>query len=76
MKTYRFVTETHRHVLAESLEEAIQAFNEMNPEAISNQANRVTRIEVQDEDGEFWPVDRPLRAGDVDAMGDAMRFFA
>lgn len=71
MKTYRFVTTTHHDVLAETLEEAIEAFNEMKRGGLSTQFDMVTRIEVKDEKGEYITVDRPLRAGDLDARKEA-----
>ncbi len=71
MKTYRFVTTTHHDVPAETLEEAIQAFNEMKRAGLSTQFDMVTRIEVKDERGEYIPMDRPLRAGNLDAGKEA-----
>ncbi len=67
MNTYRFVTTTHRDVVAETLEEAVEAFNEMKRRGLSPEAESVVRVEVEDEKGEYIPVDRPLRGGDVDA---------
>ncbi|MGO9569372.1 MAG: hypothetical protein ACLP5H_17700 [Desulfomonilaceae bacterium] len=62
MKTYRFVTTTHQDVVAETLEEAIEAFNEMRQARLSPNVDMVGRIEVRDEKGGYVPVDRPLRA--------------
>jgi hypothetical protein len=67
MRTYRFLTTIHHDVLAETLDEAIVAFNEMKRQGLSLGLDTVSRIEVQDEHGEFITVDRPLRAGDLDA---------
>jgi hypothetical protein len=66
MKTYRFVTTTHRDVVAETLEEAVETFNEMRRGGLSPEYDTVVRVEVEDEEGEYIPVDRPLRGGDVD----------
>jgi hypothetical protein len=63
MKTYRFVTETHHAVFAETLEEAVESFNEMKRRGLSPKFNSVNRIEVKGETGEFIPADRPLRGG-------------
>jgi hypothetical protein len=62
MKTYRFVTTAHQDVVAESLEVAIAAFNEMKQAGPSPKIDTVLRIEVRDEKGGYVPVDRPLRA--------------
>lgn len=66
MKTYRFVTRTHHDVLAESLEGALKAFNEMKQQ-LSPQFDAVIRVEVEEEEGRYIPVDHRLRAGDLDA---------
>ena len=71
MKTYRFVTTTYHDVQAETLEKAIDAFNEMKRGEISTQLGIVSRIEVKDEKGNSVPVDRPLRGGDLDARQEA-----
>jgi hypothetical protein len=63
MKTYRFVTTTHQDVAAETLEEAITAFNKGMQAGLSSKIDTVCRIEVRDEKGEYVPVDQPLRAG-------------
>jgi hypothetical protein len=63
MKTYRFVTEAHCDVLAETLEDAIEAFKEMQQKGLSAKVDEVSRIEVKDEKGEYIPVDCRLRAG-------------
>jgi hypothetical protein len=63
MKTYRFVTEAHFDVLAETLEAAIEAFKEMRQKGLSPNVDEVSRIEVKDKKGEYVPVDYPLRAG-------------
>jgi hypothetical protein len=70
MKTYRFVTTTHHEVFAETLEEALNAFHEMKQRGLSPQSDTVSRIEVEDEEGHYIPVDRALRAGDLDARTD------
>jgi len=62
MKTYRFVTKTHQDVLAETLEEAVKAFEEMRQAGLTPKLETVSRIEVEDEEGEYIPIDRPLRA--------------
>lgn len=67
MKTYRFVVTTHHDVFAETLEQALEAFHEMKRRGLSPQFDSVMRIEVQDERGNYIPVDRALRAGDLDA---------
>jgi hypothetical protein len=71
MKTYRFVIATHHDLPTETLEEAIYAFNEMKRRGLLAQFDTVIRIEVEDEKGEHIPVDRPLRAGDLDASKEA-----
>lgn len=67
MKTYRFFTKAHCDVYAETLEEAVKSFNEMKQRGLSPELDTVVRIEVQDEEGHFIPVDRALRGGDLDA---------
>ncbi len=62
MKTYRFVTTTHQDVVAETLEEAIAAFNEMRQAGFSPTVDTVGRVEVRDDKGGYARVDRPLRA--------------
>jgi len=62
MKTYRFVTTTHQDVVAETLEKAIAAFNEMRQAGLAPEADMVDRVEVRDEKGGYVPVDRPMRA--------------
>ncbi len=62
MKTYRFVTTTHEDVVAETLEEAIEAFNKVRQAGLSPEIDTVGRIEVRDEKGEYVSVDHPLRA--------------
>jgi hypothetical protein len=62
MKTYRFVTTTHQDVVAETLEEAIRAFNGVRRAGLSPKVDTVGRIEVRDEKGRYVPVDHPLRA--------------
>ncbi|MEW6350026.1 MAG: hypothetical protein AB1646_13250 [Thermodesulfobacteriota bacterium] len=71
MKTYRFVTTTHHDVLAETLEEAIKAFNEIKRGGLSPEVDAVTGIEVENETGQYMRVDRPLRGGDLDARREA-----
>jgi pentatricopeptide repeat protein len=66
MKTYRFVSKTHHDVIADSLEEAVKAFNEMKQEGLLPEVDVVSRIEVRNAEGAYVPVDRPLRAGDLD----------
>lgn len=62
MKTYRFVTTTHQDVVAETVEEAIAAFNEMRQAGLSPNVDTVGRVEVRDDKGGYVPVDRPMRA--------------
>ena len=62
MKTYRFVTTAHHDVFAETLEEAIAAFNKRKQAGLSPKIDTVRRIEVRDKKGEYVPVDQPLRA--------------
>lgn len=71
MKTYRFVTETYHDVFAETLEEAIESFNEMKRSGRSPKFDAVSRIEVEGDAGAFIPADRPLRGGDLDAKREA-----
>ena len=63
MKTYRFVIAAHHDVSAETLEEAMEAFNEIKRKGLSPKVDTVSRIEVKDEKGEYIPVDYPMRAG-------------
>ena len=72
MKAYRFVTENHQDVFAETLDEAIEAFNEMKQARLSPKVDMVSRIEVRDERGEYMPVDLPLRAGVLGAREEAL----
>jgi hypothetical protein len=72
MKTYRFVTTSHRDVSAETVEEAMEAFNEMEQQGLSPQFDSVIRVEVEDKEGRFVPVDHALRAGDLDARKEAL----
>jgi hypothetical protein len=62
MKTYRFVTAAHHDVFAETLEEAIEAFREMEQKGIAPKVDMVRRIEVKDKKGAYTPVDHSLRA--------------
>ncbi len=71
MKTYRFVSTAHHDVPAETLEEAIKAFNEMKRGGLSPKLGAVTEIEVEDEPGQYIRVDRPLRGGDLEAGREA-----
>jgi hypothetical protein len=71
MKTYRFVIAAHHDVLAETLEEAMEAFNEMKHKGLLPKVDTVSRIEVKDEKGEYIPVDYPLRAGHLAANKEA-----
>lgn len=63
MKTYRFVIAAHHDVSAETLEEAMEAFNEIKQKGLSPKVDTVSRIEVKDEKGEYIPLDYPMRAG-------------
>ncbi len=71
MKTYRFVIAAHHDVFAETLEEALKAFNEMKRRGLSPQFDAVIRVEVEEGEGRYLPVDHPLRAGDLDASKEA-----
>ncbi len=69
MKEFRFVSTTHHSVSAETLEKAIEAFNEIKQEGDAPAIHLVRRVEVKDDGGEYVPVDGPLRAGDLDRAG-------
>lgn len=56
---------------SESLEDALKAINELKQGGLSHQFDTVMRIEVEDDEGHYVPVDRPLRAGDLDARKEA-----
>jgi hypothetical protein len=71
MKTYRFVMAAHHDVFAETLEEAMEAFNEIRQKGLSPKVDMVSRIEVKDEKGEYTPVDYALRAGNLAANKEA-----
>jgi hypothetical protein len=71
MKTYRFVMTTHHDVFAATLEEAVETFHELRRQGLSPKLDVVTRIEVENEKGDFIAVDRPLRGGDLDARWEA-----
>ncbi len=71
MKTYRFVIAAHHDVSAETLEEAMEAFNEIKQKGLSPKVDTVSRIEVKDEKGEYMPVDHALRAGILAADKEA-----
>ena len=71
MKTYRFVIASHHDVFAETLEEAMEAFNEIKQKGLSPKVDMVSRIEVKDEKGEYIPVDYRLRAGHLAANKEA-----
>ena len=66
MRQYRFVACTNETVSAESLEKAIEIFKNKMQEMQVPEDFSIRRIEVLDENGEYVPVDRPLRAGDLD----------
>jgi hypothetical protein len=63
MKTYRFVIASHHDVSAETLEGAMDDFNEIKQKALSPKVDMGIRIEVKDEKGEYIPLDCPMRAG-------------
>jgi hypothetical protein len=66
MRQYRFVASISETVFAKNLEKAIEIFkNRMHEKQITEDFT-LRRIETLDENGEYVPVDRPLRAGDVD----------
>jgi hypothetical protein len=71
MQTYRFVIAAHHDVSAETLEEALVAFNEIKRKGLSPEVDMVSRIEVKDEKGEYIPVDYPMRAGNLAANKEA-----
>jgi hypothetical protein len=71
MKTYRFVTTAHHDVSAETLEEAMETFNEIKQKGLLPKVDMVSRIEVKDEKGEYMPVDYPMRAGNPAANKEA-----
>jgi hypothetical protein len=62
---------THHHVFAETLEGAIEAFRNMEEKGLPPAVHTVSRIEVEDEKGEYIPVDCPLRAGYQSANKEA-----
>ncbi len=66
MTQYRFIAKSQLEVSADSLEEAIRAFHATKERERMQGVHQVERIEVVDEAGNSEPVDRPLRAGDVD----------
>ena len=72
VKTYREVEQRKqtdlllRHImtfLAETLEKAMAAFGEMKQKGLSPKIDMVSRREAKDKEGEYIPVDCPLRAG-------------
>ncbi len=69
MRQFRFVGTTHHSVSAESLEKAIETFNEIKKSGIARGVHSIRRVEVMDDDGEYVPVDHPLRSGDLEAAG-------
>jgi len=71
MKTCRFVISAHHDVFADTLEEAMEAFNEIKQKGLSPKVETVSRIEVKDEKGEYIPVDYPLRGGNLAANKEA-----
>jgi hypothetical protein len=68
MGRFRFFATTYRDVSADTLEEALKAYKEIRRKGSAPEVSRVRRIEVEDETRGFVPVDRPLRAGDLDAQ--------
>jgi hypothetical protein len=71
MDTYRFVIASHYDVFADTLEEAMESFNEIKQKGLSLKVDTVSRIEVKDEKGEYIPVDHVLRAGILVANKEA-----
>jgi len=71
MKTYRFVIASHHDVFADTLQEAMEAFNEIKQKGLLPKVDTVSRIEVKDEKGEYIPVDYRLRAGNLSANKEA-----
>jgi hypothetical protein len=66
MRQYRFVVGVSETVSAESLEKAIETFKDEMKKSKMTEDFSIRRIEILDENGEYVPVDRPLRAGDLD----------
>lgn len=62
MKRFRFIATTEHHVSAETLDEAIDTFTELKHREEPDAPTRISRIEVLDENEEYVPVDRPMRA--------------
>lgn len=50
----------------------MEAFNEMKRKGLSPQFDTVSQIELEDEEGHYIPVDRALRAGDLDARKEGL----
>ncbi|MGO9121004.1 MAG: hypothetical protein ACLQPD_25760 [Desulfomonilaceae bacterium] len=65
MKQYRFVTMTHHHVFAETLDGAIEAFRNMEKKGLPPAVHMVSRIEVEEEKGHYTSVDHRLRAREL-----------
>jgi hypothetical protein len=66
MRQYRFVACTSETVSAESLEKAIETFKNKMQQVQVPEDFSIRRIEILDESGDYVPVDRPLRAGDLE----------
>lgn len=62
MKEFRFIATTHHHVSADTLEEAIERFQELKQRDKAHERCTITRIDVLDEHDTFVPVDHPMRA--------------
>lgn len=62
MKRFRFIATTEHDVSAETLDEAIEAFNQLKQRGKTDVLTRISRIDVLDENEEYVPVDRPMRA--------------
>ena len=66
MRQYRLVACISETVSAESLERAIETFKDEMKKRKMTEDFSIRRIEILDENGKYVPVDRPLRAGDLD----------
>jgi hypothetical protein len=62
MKNFRFIATTEHHVSAETLDEAIEVFSELKHGEEADELTKISRIDVLDENEEYVPVDRPMRA--------------
>jgi len=56
---------THHHVFAETLDGAIEAFRNMEKKGLPSAVHTVSRIEVEEEKGQYTSVDHRLRAREL-----------